>query len=123
LNAHLFASENTFIYTLALNEHFETWPKVSMCYYRQKGFFVDNKKREVKTLKVICTLCNYILEEAAGLPQAGIKPGTKFDNLPNDWKCPDCAASKEFFQTCSCVSLPIFEATKVANTHKCVDAA
>jgi len=64
-------------------------------------------------MKFICTLCNYILEEAQGLPEAGIEPGTKFDSLPDSWHCPDCAAAKEYFQSCSCVSLPVYEATKV----------
>ena len=43
-------------------------------------------------MKFICTLCNYILEEVQGLPEAGIEPGTKFDSLPDSWHCPDCAA-------------------------------
>ncbi len=64
-------------------------------------------------MKFICTLCNYILEEEKGLPEAGIKPGAKFEQLSEDWHCPNCAAAKEFFQSCSCVSLPIFEASKV----------
>jgi rubredoxin len=74
-------------------------------------------------MKVICTLCNYILEETEGLPEAGIDPGTKLEDLPIDWKCPECAAAKEFFQTCSCVSMPIFEATKVEKAHTCTAAA
>ena len=69
-------------------------------------------------MKDICTLCNYIFEEEQGLPEAGIEPGTKFESLPEDWKCPTCAASKEFFQTCSCISLPTFEARKVKTVHK-----
>ncbi len=64
-------------------------------------------------MKLICTLCNYILEEDKGLPTAGIEPGTKFDDLPENWTCPECAAAKEFFQTCTCASLPLYEATKV----------
>lgn len=74
-------------------------------------------------MKFICTLCNYILEEDQGLPAAGIEPGTKFEQLPEDWSCPDCAAQKEFFQSCSCVSLPLFEATKVAPTANHIEAA
>lgn len=73
-------------------------------------------------MKFICALCNYIVEEDAGLPEAGIKPGTKFEELPEDWACPECAAQKEFFQTCTCASLPLFEATKV-RPEKCTEAA
>lgn len=67
--------------------------------------------KEVNIMKFICTLCNYILEEADGLPASGIEPGTKFENLPEDWSCPDCAAKKEFFQSCSCASLSLYEST------------
>ena len=49
-------------------------------------------------MKFICTLCNYILEEDQGLPAAGIEPGTKFEQLPEDWSCPDCGAAKSDFE-------------------------
>jgi rubredoxin len=68
---------------------------------------------EDRTMKFICTLCNYIIEEEIGLPAAGVEAGTSFEQLADDWLCPSCAGAKEFFQSCSCVSLPIFEATKV----------
>lgn len=74
-------------------------------------------------MKFICTLCNYILEEDQGIPAAGIEPGTKFEDLPETWRCPDCVAKKEFFQTCSCSSLSLHEATKVAPDGKCIEAA
>lgn len=74
-------------------------------------------------MKFICTLCNYVVDQGEGLPAAGIAPGTDFNALPDDWHCPDCAASKEFFETCSCVSLPLYEATKVTPTANRVEAA
>lgn len=62
-------------------------------------------------MKFICTLCNYIYEESEGLPAANIPANTPFESLAQNWKCPDCAASGDFFQPCSCASLGIFEAT------------
>lgn len=62
-------------------------------------------------MKFICTLCNFVVDQGEGL--AGIAPGTNLDALPDDWHCPECAASKEFFETCSCVSLPLYEATQL----------
>lgn len=62
-------------------------------------------------MKYICTLCNYILDEGSGIP-AGPSEGVKFEDLSEAWTCPDCAAKKEFFQSCSCVSLPLYEASK-----------
>lgn len=47
--------------------------------------------------KTICTACNYIYDESA--PQI-----VRFDELPEQWKCPECGSSKELFQPCSCVS-------------------
>ncbi len=44
--------------------------------------------------KYICEICGYIYDEARGIPDAGIAPGTKWEELPNDWVCPLCGASK-----------------------------
>lgn len=46
----------------------------------------------------VCTVCGYIYEEAKGIPSAGIAPGTKFEDLPADWACPLCKASKSAFK-------------------------
>lgn len=44
-----------------------------------------------------CGPCGLIYEESDGLPEEGIPPGTRFQDLPIDWKCPDCSASKADF--------------------------
>jgi rubredoxin len=41
--------------------------------------------------RYICSMCEYIYDEARGEPNHGIKPGTKFDDLPDDYRCPVCA--------------------------------
>ncbi len=41
--------------------------------------------------KYMCSICGYIYDEARGEPHHGIKPGTKFDDLPDDYRCPICA--------------------------------
>ena len=40
--------------------------------------------------KWICLVCGFIYDEASGLPDEGIAPGTKWDDVPDDWMCPDC---------------------------------
>ena len=45
-----------------------------------------------------CTLCDYIYDPAVGDPDSGIPPGTPFEELPDDWSCPDCGADKEAFE-------------------------
>jgi flavin reductase (DIM6/NTAB) family NADH-FMN oxidoreductase RutF/rubredoxin len=44
-----------------------------------------------------CNACGFIYDPAIGIPDAGIKPGTLFENLPADWKCPVCGAGKDRF--------------------------
>jgi len=48
--------------------------------------------------KLECTACGYIYDPEAGDPEQGIKPGTPFEDLPDDWVCPQCGVGKELFQ-------------------------
>ena len=47
--------------------------------------------------KYVCDICNWEYDEAAGLPDQGIAPGTKWEELPEDFKCPLCGEPKEMF--------------------------
>ena len=42
-----------------------------------------------------CIVCGWIYDEAEGLPEEGIPPGTKWEDVPHDWVCPDCGVGKE----------------------------
>ncbi|MBU0484258.1 MAG: rubredoxin [Proteobacteria bacterium] len=44
-----------------------------------------------------CTVCGYVYDPAIGDPDTGVVPGTSFEDLPDDWKCPVCSASKDDF--------------------------
>ena len=46
----------------------------------------------------VCVLCEWIYDEETGDPKRGIAPGTRFEDLPDDWECPECFAGKEEFQ-------------------------
>jgi len=48
--------------------------------------------------KYKCLLCEYIYDPEKGDPDGGIEPGTAFEDLPDDWVCPVCGASKEEFE-------------------------
>jgi len=48
--------------------------------------------------KYKCALCGFIYDEALGLPEDGIAPGTKWQDVPESWTCPDCDATKLDFQ-------------------------
>ena len=45
----------------------------------------------------MCLICGFIYDEAAGAPEEGIAPGTRWKDLPHDWSCPECHARKEDF--------------------------
>ncbi|HOA78197.1 MAG: rubredoxin [Bacilli bacterium] len=44
-----------------------------------------------------CEGCEYIYDPEKGDPTQGIEPGTPFEELPDDWLCPDCGLGKEYF--------------------------
>ena len=48
--------------------------------------------------KYICTACDHIYDPAIGDPGNGIEAGTAFEDLPDDWECPDCGVGKEDFE-------------------------
>ena len=49
-------------------------------------------------IKYECVICGFIYDEAEGLPEDGIPPGTRWDDVPEDWACPDCGISKADFE-------------------------
>jgi rubredoxin len=51
-----------------------------------------------KPEKWVCTICNYVYDPALGDPTANVPPGTAFEDLAEDWVCPECGAGKEEFK-------------------------
>ena len=45
-----------------------------------------------------CIVCGLIYDEKEGWPEDGIAPGTKWEDVPDDWTCPDCGVGKEDFE-------------------------
>lgn len=48
--------------------------------------------------KYRCTICGYIYNPEEGDPKSGIEPETPFEDLPEDWVCPLCGATKDQFE-------------------------
>ena len=48
--------------------------------------------------KYICTVCDWVYDPEIGDPEHGIAPGTKFEDIPDDWVCPLCGVGKEDFE-------------------------
>jgi len=52
---------------------------------------------KVKAKRYRCTVCDHIYDPMEGDAISGITPGTPFEELPDDWMCPDCGAAKADF--------------------------
>lgn len=48
--------------------------------------------------KYRCIVCGWVYDPAVGDPDNGIKPGTKFEDLPDTWVCPECGVGKDSFE-------------------------
>ena len=56
------------------------------------------KMEKVESQRYECIECKYIYNPKFGNEKAGIKPGTSFEDLPDDWVCPVCGEGKEMFE-------------------------
>ena len=45
-----------------------------------------------------CTICQYVYDPEKGDPDSGIAPGTRFEDIPDDWVCPECGVGKDMFE-------------------------
>lgn len=57
---------------------------------------LNDQQRLMK--KYICVICGFIYDESEGWPEDGIAPGTTWEEVPENWFCPDCGAGKEDFE-------------------------
>lgn len=55
-----------------------------------------NTITEYKTY--MCLICGWIYDEAAGAPEEGLSPGTRWEDVPMNWSCPECEARKDDFE-------------------------
>jgi len=46
----------------------------------------------------MCTICGWLYAEDRGLPEEDIRPGTHWDDVPEDFVCPECGAGEDWFQ-------------------------
>jgi rubredoxin len=58
--------------------------------------FMTESQVQFKTW--MCLICGFVYDEAAGLPDEGIAPGTRWEDVPMNWTCPECGARKEDFE-------------------------
>ena len=62
------------------------------------GNVVDFGRSKVNMKKYQCIVCGWIYDEALGCPEEGLAPGTRWEDVPDDWLCPECGVGKEDFE-------------------------
>jgi len=72
-------------------------PKTAPTYSGEIDKKLENNMEEKKMDSYVCDVCGYIYDPEIGDPDSGIAPGTKFEDLPDDWVCPVCGAGKDAF--------------------------
>ncbi|MGI9345207.1 MAG: rubredoxin [Gammaproteobacteria bacterium] len=55
-------------------------------------------EEQTKFRKWECIICGFIYDEALGYPEDNLAPGTRWEDVPEDWYCPDCGVGKEDFE-------------------------
>ena len=73
-------------------------PKSAPTYIKEEPKVEEPKPAPVAAAKWECTVCGYVYDPAVGDPDGGIKPGTAFEDIPDDWTCPVCGAAKSEFK-------------------------
>lgn len=64
----------------------------------QFGNFMSSTAVSAQYRTWMCVVCGFIYHERDGLPEEGIAPGTRWDEVPETWTCPDCGVGKEDFE-------------------------
>lgn len=98
-------THTVFIGKLANAETLIDGEPMTYAYYHQIKMGVTPKaaptyigETSSKIPKYKCTICGYIYDQEKGDPDSGVKPGVPFEELPEDWVCPVCGASKSQFK-------------------------
>ena len=60
-------------------------------------FIQLHTKKEDMIMKYVCEVCGWEYDEEAGYPEGGIAPGTKWEDVPEDFECPVCSVGKDQF--------------------------
>ncbi len=93
INADVLNNDNPMTYAYYHKVKKGVSPKTAPTYIKE-----EIKKEDDKMKKYKCTVCGYIYDPEKGDPDSGIEPGTKFEDIPDDWVCPVCGVSKDDFE-------------------------
>ena len=64
----------------------------------EKKSKIKSEQKDKDMVKYKCLMCSYIYDPDVGDPDNGITAGAAFEDLPDDWVCPECGADKDEFE-------------------------
>ncbi len=97
LDAAIISDKNAMTYDYYHKVKKGKTPKSAPTYIKKvKG--IESQKEVNKMARYKCKVCGYIYDPENGDPDSGIKPGTPFEELPDDWVCPVCGVGKDQFE-------------------------
>ena len=73
-------------------------PRTAATYIKQKPKVKAEQGAREEMKKYKCLMCGYIYDPAVGDPDSDVEAGTAFEDLPDDWVCPDCGVGKDEFE-------------------------
>ena len=89
------------ILTVTINTIWSNWVYAFEFIIYHIIFVLINYSEEVNLYelmkKYLCLICGLIYDESKGWPEDDIEPGTKWEDVPDTWMCPDCGATKMDF--------------------------
>jgi rubredoxin len=77
------------------------WGRIFAAFPRRfRGNFLlrMTTENQVQFRTWMCLICGWVYDEAAGVPEEGIAPGTRWEDVPMNWTCPECGARKDDFE-------------------------
>ena len=76
------------------------WIKIPVCriLLDRRIDNVSSNETTVAYQTWMCLICGWVYDEAAGAPEEGIAPGTRWADVPMNWTCPECGARKDDFE-------------------------
>jgi rubredoxin/flavin reductase (DIM6/NTAB) family NADH-FMN oxidoreductase RutF len=73
-------------------------PRTAATYIKMKSSKGKTEQGAKEMKKYKCLMCGYIYDPAEGDPANGVEAGTAFEDLPDDWVCPECGVGKDEFE-------------------------
>ncbi len=97
INGDILSNENPMTYSYYHNVKGGKSPKSAPHYVEVEEVTDTKTKGDSKMEKYVCNICGYVYNPEQGDQGAEIKPGTMFEDLPDDWGCPTCSVPKDDF--------------------------